>query len=398
MVDTDILIIGGGTVGSVVARGLLKHTSLSVTMIEANSYSHTQHHPGFDDRVIALAKRTVDELAALDVHVSRVGSVPIQHIQVSDKGAAGLCRLTANDYHIPSFGEVVSLRRLGEALQLREDTSRFTLRCPAAVTHTSRTQQGVTVTLDDHSTITAKLIVLADGGRSLVHQQLGFERTVDDYQQTAIVVNVLTSEPHEHRAYERFTAHGPVAFLPFNPESSDNAMNAHGFSVVWTLPHDMAKNMMAVNDRAFTLALQQAFGWRQGAITQLGKRFSYPLSLQQTKRVCTHRAVVCGNAAQTLHPIAGQGFNLGLRDAVSLVSCLKSAKDPGTFSVLSRYQQLRSNDKQRTISLTDGLVRLFSNDSLGLIALRNVGLMTMDNCTYLKQHFVRQATGFAQSS
>ncbi|MEG3765604.1 2-octaprenyl-6-methoxyphenyl hydroxylase [Alteromonas sp. 14N.309.X.WAT.G.H12] len=398
MVDTDILIIGGGTVGSVVARGLLKHTSLSVTMIEAKSYSHTQLHPGFDERVIALAKRTVDELAALDVHASRVGSVPIHHIQVSDKGAAGLCRLNARDYHIDSFGEVVSLRRLGEALQLRDNTPRFTLRCPATVTATSRTQQGVTVTLDDHSSITAKLLVLADGGRSLVHEQLGFERTVDDYQQTAIVVNVLTTEPHQHRAYERFTAQGPVAFLPFNPEFADSATNAHGFSVVWTLAPAMADAMMAASDSKFIYALQQAFGWRQGAITQIGKRFSYPLSLQQTKGVYTHRAVVCGNAAQMLHPIAGQGFNLGLRDAVSLVESLKDVDDPGAFSVLSTYQQARRRDKQTTITLTDGLVHLFSNDSPGLVALRNVGLMAMDNCPYLKQHFVRQATGFAQSS
>ncbi|MBU2979373.1 2-octaprenyl-6-methoxyphenyl hydroxylase [Alteromonas sp. C1M14] len=397
MVDTDVLIIGGGTVGSVVARGLLKHTSLSVTLIEANSYSHTPHHPGFDDRVIALSKRTVEELTDLGVKASSVGSVPIHHIQVSDKGAAGLCRLNAQDYQTDSFGEVVSLRRLGDALQLHDNTARFTLHCPAKVDQTSRTQNGVSVTLDNGTMITAKLLVLADGGRSFVHQQLGFERTVDDYQQTAIVVNALTAQPHHHRAYERFTHHGPVAFLPFNPESADNTANAHGFSVVWTLPPAMAENMMSATDKAFIRELQQAFGWRQGAITQVGKRFSYPLSLQQTKQVFTHRAVVCGNAAQMLHPIAGQGFNLGLRDAVSLVSCLKAKKDPGAFSVLSAYQQQRSKDKQTTISLTDGLVRLFSNDMPGLIAVRNVGLMAMDNCAYLKQQFVRQATGFARN-
>ena len=165
--------------------------------------------------------------------------------------------------------------------------------------------------------------------------------------------------------------------------------------MVWTVPPEKVNNVMSLSDNDFKRLLQQAFGWRQGAITQVGERSAYPLILKQVTTPVTHRAVVCGNAAQSLHPIAGQGFNLGLRDAIGLVKTLAKADDPGAFSVLREYQQSRSKDKQATITLTDGLVRLFSNDNRGLIGLRNVGLVAMDNCPSLKQAFVRQTTGFA---
>lgn len=395
MIQTDIVIVGGGAVGHVIARGLLAHTSFSVALVEANQYSASAHHPGFDARVIALAKRTVDELSSLGIDVSQAGAVPIRHIQVSDKGAAGLCQLDAADFHVDHFGKVVSLHQLGAALQIAPDTDGFTLLCPLTVDAVERKQDGVLLSLNDGQQVSARLVVLADGGRSGLDEQLGFERQEDDYGQTTVIVNALTQKPHNHKAYERFTSQGPLAFLPYDPGLANGQENDQGFSVVWTVPPEKVNNVMSLSDNDFKRLLQQAFGWRQGAITQVGERSAYPLILKQVTTPVTHRAVVCGNAAQSLHPIAGQGFNLGLRDAIGLVKTLAKADDPGAFSVLREYQQSRSKDKQATITLTDGLVRLFSNDNRGLIGLRNVGLVAMDNCPSLKQAFVRQTTGFA---
>ncbi|OFC71375.1 2-octaprenyl-6-methoxyphenyl hydroxylase [Alteromonas confluentis] len=395
MIQTDIVIVGGGAVGHVIARGLLAHTSFSVALVEANQYSASAHHPGFDARVIALAKRTVDELSSLGIDVNHAGAVPIRHIQVSDKGAAGLCQLNASDFHVDHFGKVVSLHQLGAALQIAPDTDDFTLLCPLTVDTVERKQDGVLLSLSDGQQVSARLVVLADGGRSGLDEQLGFERQEDDYGQTAVIVNALTQKPHNHKAYERFTSQGPLAFLPYDPGLASGQENDQGFSVVWTVPPEKVDNVMSLGDNDFKRLLQQAFGWRQGAITQVGERSAYPLVLKQVTTPVTHRAVVCGNAAQSLHPIAGQGFNLGLRDAIGLVKTLAKADDPGAFSVLREYQQSRSKDKQATITLTDGLVRLFSNNNRGLTGLRNVGLVAMDNCPSLKQAFVRQTTGFA---
>ena len=395
MSEFDVVIIGGGATGNVIARGLLKHTGFSVALVEANAYTSDGSHPGFDARVIALAKRTVDELAALDIDAGSAGAVPIKHIQVSDKGAAGLCQLNADDFHVSHFGQVISLKHLGEALQIPPETPGFSLFCPLHVSSVSRTQDVTELTLSNGETLRARLVVLADGGRSPLHEELGFERTAEDYRQTAIVVNVITQKPHEHRAYERFTAEGPVAFLPYDPGFATGHRNACGFSVVWTVSPDRAETLMQSGDKAFIQALQKDFGWRQGAILQAGERTAYPLTLQRTVNTTTHRAVVCGNASQTLHPIAGQGFNLGLRDACALVAQLVDADDPGAFHVLRRYALNREQDKKATITLTDGLVRLFSNDNRGLLAARNAGLMAMDNCPSLKSFFVRQTTGFA---
>lgn len=394
MAETDVLIVGGGAVGNVIAKGLLTHTSLSVSLVEPSQYSVDGSHPGFDDRVIALAKRTVDELAELGVDTRLAGGVPIRHIQVTDQGAAGMCQMDANAHNLDRFGDVVSLSRLGLALRVEPNMPRFTLYCPASVASVTRNSDSAHVTLSSGDSCRAKLIVLADGGRSALHESLGFERQSEDYGQSAIIVNAITAEPHHHRAYERFTAQGPLAFLPFNP-GFDETRGEHGFSVVWTVPPDRADALLTAPDSIFIRALQDEFGWRQGAIEQIGKRAVYPLALSTVKNVVVHRAVTCGNASQTLHPIAGQGFNLGLRDAMGLVRALQHASDPGAFDVLRQYAQARAADKEATITLTDGLVRLFSNKNPGLMALRNLGLVAMDNSRALKQQFVRQTTGYA---
>lgn len=391
-VEVDIAILGGGVVGSVLATLLMQRTTHRVAVIDHALFSDDKRHPGFDARVIALAKNTVDVLAQAGIAVESASGLPIEHIQVSEQGHLGLCELHANDYRIESFGHVVALNQLGVTLQSELTHERLTWIAPAVVSDIKRDTSSVTLHTQDGQTINAKLIVIADGGRSPWAETLGFEQHQDDYGQTAIICNVETSEPHNNWAYERFTPNGPLAFLPF--DGGEEGSKTHGYSVVWTLEHARAKQLVSASDREFIQALQATFGYRQGMITKLGARVHYPLALQTKAQLHTHRAVVVGNAAQTLHPIAGQGFNLGLRDVAELASVLSNKTDPGETTALREYAEHRLPDRQRTVTLTDGLVRLFSNETVPLLMARNVGLTAMAHLPSMKRLFVKQSMGF----
>jgi len=396
VVSTDIAIVGGGTVGSALALGIAQCTGFDTTVIDANSLDTSATHPGFDARVIALARRTVQALGDMGVDVIEADAAPIHFIQVSDKGAAGLCQLKAEEFGLDAFGHVVALSALGAILDNALDDTPVNRLENTTVSAVHRSQDDVTLTLSDDRTLTAKLIVLADGGRSTLGEQLGFERNTDSYEQVALICNVSMSLPHKNKAYERFTTDGPLAFLPFNTPSDDSAR--HCFSVVWTVAPQQAAELKKMPEHQFLRTLQQAFGYRHGRIVKAGERASYPLALRQTDRLTTHRVAVAGNAAQTLHPIAGQGFNLGLRDAMALVKCLGTAADPGSYETLNHYATARAADRQQTIWLTDTLVRSFSNQHFPLVAGRNLGLIAMDNVRAVQQAFVRQTTGYGPAT
>lgn len=391
---TDIAIIGGGTVGSALALGITQRTGFSVTVVDANSLDNSQQHPGFDARVIALARRTVDEFTALGADVRQLNAAPIQHIQVSDKGAAGLCNLHANTFGLDAFGHVIALSALGPLLN--NAIGRAARRIEnTTVDAAQQSNEHVALSLSNGETLSARLVVLADGGRSPLAESLGFARQAETYDQVAVICNVTLSEPHHNKAYERFTADGPLAFLPFNTDKK-NAGNA--FSVVWTVRPELAEQLVAMTDAQFIRALQKAFGYRHGAIRKAGERQQYPLALRYTDRLTAHRVAVVGNAAQTLHPIAGQGFNLGLRDIIALTHTLTNNDDPGCFGALREYARARQSDRDQTIWLTDTLVRSFSNTMKPLVAGRNIGLIAMDNLHAIQQRFVRQTTGYGQST
>ncbi len=396
--QTDIAIVGGGIVGNVLARALLAKTDYQITLIDAQDFDANNIHTGFDARVLALANRTVEELSALGLQFNNSNGVPIKHIQVSDKGAAGLCQLTSETFSLPRFGRVVSLDTLGQALHKLPAHERLTRLTPVTVESAQQHQDNVTLNLSSGDTLASRLLVIADGGRSGVASQLGFERTTQDYQQTAIICNVLTSEPHLGRAYERFTPTGPLAFLPFNPDMNSTHTEQNGFSVVWTVARDEAAAVLTMSDNEVIRQLQNAFGYRQGIIEKVSQRFAYPLMLEQASQLTLHRAVVVGNAAQSLHPIAGQGFNLGLRDAMTLAESLSVTSDPGAFNTLFSYQQERMGDRTLTVSLTDSLVTLFSSTYAPMIAGRNLALMAMDNLPSVQRQFVRHTTGYGQKS
>lgn len=237
----------------------------------------------------------------------------------------------------------------------------------------SRTQQQVNVTLENGNVIAGSVLVAANGTHSALASACGVDWHQEPYEQLAVIANVATAIPHQGRAFERFTPNGPLAMLPMS----------HGrCSLVWCHPLDQRDEVLSWSDAQFCHALQAAFGWRLGRITQAGKRSAYPLALTTAAKVFSHRTVVVGNAAQTLHPIAGQGFNLGLRDVMSpaetLVAAQDAGEDIGAWHVLSRYQQRRQVDRDTTIGVTNGLVHLFANRWAPLVIGRNIGLMAME--------------------
>lgn len=402
--QSDIAIVGGGIVGNLIARGIQHHTDLSVRMFAAEQITAQPSPTGLDARVIALAKRSVDELCALNCDFSKLHATPIQTIQVTDKGHLGFSELHAKDFNLPEFGRVVSVHQLG--LQLHDTilqqslshqkraSQNFSLVAPTRVTQVQQFDDHVALSTRDGKTYRAKLLIMADGGGNDYAQKLGFTFQHKDYQQHAIITNITTDRPHNNIAYERFTNAGPVALLPY-VTSEQNSDNATSFSVVWTCTPEQAEELLTLDSSAFIRQLQTTMGWRQGKITTMSQPLSYPLALRWAPHPVTHRCVAVGNAAQTLHPIAGQGFNLGLRDAMTLVTCLKSCQDPGNFSTLNDYKIRRQQDRKQTISLTDTLVHVFANDYFSTTIGRNLALAALDNCSLAKNAFVRRTTGLA---
>ncbi|MCU5774590.1 2-octaprenyl-6-methoxyphenyl hydroxylase [Erwiniaceae bacterium BAC15a-03b] len=390
----SIIIAGGGMTGATLALAIsqLSQGRLPVTLIEATAPGD-RDHPGYDGRAIALAEGTCQQLAAINIWpLLQQCATPITHVHVSDRGHLGFVSLEAQDYAVSALGQVVELHDVGQRLfSMLQQAPGVTLRCPAAVTAVSRTRQQVTVTLDSGEQLNGQLLVAADGSRSGVAASCGIQWQTENYRQLAVIANVSTQLPHNGRAFERFTRYGPLAVLP---------MSANRCSLVWCHPLEDKARVDSWSDDEFLSQLQRAFGWRLGKFTQVGQRISYPLALQTASQNTSHRLALVGNAAQTLHPIAGQGFNLGLRDVMSLAETLATAErhqqDPGSFAVLHHYQQRRQPDRQATVGITDGLVRLFANRYKPLVVGRNLGLMAMDNLPLMRNMLAERTLGWVK--
>jgi 2-octaprenyl-6-methoxyphenol hydroxylase len=375
----SVIIVGGGMTGATLALAISHMTGgkLPVHLVEATAPDSTQH-PGFDARAIALAQGTCQQLTHIGVWPAISScATAITSVHVSDRGHAGFVTLEAEDYQIGALGQVVELHDVGQRLfALLRKAPGVTLHCPERVASFTRSAEGVSVTLESGTILDGRLLVAADGSRSRLAAQCGIVWQKEDYQQIAVIANVTTALPHNGRAFERFTQHGPLAMLPMS--------DGRG-SLVWCHPQDAQAEVEGWSDERFCNELQRAFGWRLGRITHAGKRNIYPLALTTASQFISHRVALVGNAAQTLHPIAGQGFNLGLRDVMSLAESLAAAhraeQDPGSYPVLAEYQQRRAADKAATIGVTDGLVQLFANRWAPLVVGRNLGLMAMEHFT-----------------
>ncbi|UTV28166.1 2-octaprenyl-6-methoxyphenyl hydroxylase [Photobacterium atrarenae] len=389
MKQYDVIIAGGAMAGATLAMALdkLGKGQLRIAVVEAVA-PRLDQHPGYDARSIALSLGSAEILGQIGVWQPLAElATPISHIHVSDQGHAGMVHIDAGAQAVDALGYVIELADAGALFHQRlAALAQVDLLCPATITGIERKLDGITLTLDQGEMIRGKLLVAADGALSACCEMLKIGRQEQDFDQVAIIANITTAEPHQGRAFERFTPSGPVALLPMSEGRS---------SLVWCIRPEDQQKVLSWNDDAFLSALQNAFGWRLGQLVKTGARCAYPLLLRQAQRLTSHRVAVVGNAAQTLHPIAGQGFNLGLRDVMTLaeevVQGLSRGDDPGSVAVLSRYRQRRQPDREATMTLTSGLVSLFANTSFPFVVGRNSGLMAMSMLDTIKTPLVRRA-------
>lgn len=390
----SVIIIGGGMAGATLALALSHFSQgrMKIDLVEAELPT-SANHSGFDARSIALAQGTCQRLDEIGIWSKlSAGATPITRVQVSDRGHSGFVTIDAKEYAIPALGQTIELHDTGKKLfALLANAAGVTLHCPTKMVGVNRSDEMVEIRLDNGKTLSAQLAVAADGSLSPLGKAVNINWLVEDYHQVAFIANVVMAEAHQGRAFERFTPSGPLALLP---------MSKGRCSLVWCHDDRQQKNVAAWNDADFTHQLQKAFGWRLGEVKQVGKRYSYPLKLRKAERRFSHRVALIGNAAQTLHPIAGQGFNLGIRDVMSLAEELIHAfthgKDIGSFVVLDRYNQRRNGDRDLTISLTDGLICLFANDCLPLTFGRNCAMSLMDSLPLVRDGLVRRTLGLVE--
>jgi len=388
MKQFDVVIAGGAMAGMTLALAIqnLSKGSLSVAVVEPYQVDHSAH-PGFDSRSIALSYGTVNILKQLDLwqNIAPVATA-IKHIHVSDRTHAGITEISTQEVGVEALGYVVELADVGRIYHQRlANESNVELLCPNSVTSIERDVEHSVVTLDDGEQLKCKLLVAADGAISSCCQQLGLSLTEHDFDQVAVIANITTEQAHQGRAFERFTSQGPVALLP---------MSEDRISLVWCLRPNNAEQVLQLDESEFLEQLQQAFGWRLGKMIKVGERASYPLLLRYREQNRSHRFAIVGNAAQTLHPIAGQGFNLGIRDVATLAEeIVKSPQDAGSYTVLREFKHRRTQDREATIALTSSLVHLFSNDYLTLRIGRNLGLAAMEHLPVLKTPLLQRTLG-----
>ncbi len=394
--EADVLIVGGGLAGSTLAHALAL-TPLTTVLVEARDPSQLEQ-PSFDGRATALANGSQRILASLGLWEKVAADAePIRSIHISECGRFGVARLHAQEEGVAALGYTLENRILGGALWRALDAADgFTCLAPAKLSSLTvgddRVEAEVT-TASERLSIVAKVVVAADGANSQVRRELAIATHEDSYEQQALILNCATEIPHAGRAFERFTLDGAVAFLP---------LSADRVAVVWTLSHQEAGRVAALEDEAFRRELQAAFGYRLGRITRTGSRVAYPLARLRSAEVIGLRAVLIGSAAVNLHPIAGQGFNLALRDVATLAEIFterldgqRMPDDPGSADVLDRYQRWRERDQKTVAALTHGLIRLFGYGAWPLAASRGIGLMAFDLVPGAKAALARQTMGLA---
>lgn len=393
----DIVIVGGAMTGTTLALALSAFTNGKMKIAVLERQPAKQHQQsGFDARCIALSDGSCQKFSRIilpDGHnlwqKIQPFSTHIEQIHVSDKGHSGIVEFSAREFHLQQLGAVVELQQVGQILlQAVEQSDNIDYLCPVEIAHIERSQDGVKISLKNDRTLTAQLLIGADGTKSEVASAVNIsQEMLHDYGQTAIIANVQTQQPHQNRAFERFTTEGPLALLPMK----DNLM-----SLVWCVRH--ADELLQADENSFLIRLQQQFGWRLGRFQRCGQRFAYPLTLSRAAQHVQARTVLIGNAAQTLHPIAGQGFNLGIRDVMTLANILSYAylqqQEIGDDALLQQYENKQKADQKQMIQLTDGLLTIFANNLLPLQIGRNLGLMALTQSSMLRQYFAKPTLGW----
>lgn len=385
----DVVIVGGGLVGASLAIALARHGARDVALVEAAP--PTAMPAVFDQRNLSFAAATVNALDALGVMQKlQAPTGAIRRIHISRQGDFGRVRLDAADYGRDRFGEVVVARDFGVALERRlEELPTLTRYRPATFVGLAeadgQTQRLRLRSEGGEQTLRARLLVAADGTRSAVREALGIGTQQHDYAQTLFVARIRAEQAPDGTAYERLTAQGPTALLPRGDRH---------YGIVHGVASEQADAVAALDEAAWLARVQASLGWRVGRLLASGERSAYPITRVLADAITAHRAVVLGNAAQTIHPIGAQGFNLGLRDALTLAELIEAASDPGAEDLLRCYAQRRAEDRQRTLAFSDGLARLTANPAPLMRPLRSLGMAAVDRSGALQAYLVGGAMGF----
>jgi 2-octaprenyl-6-methoxyphenol hydroxylase len=371
--NSDVLIVGAGPVGAVCALAL-QQQGVSARVLEAQPADARA-----DARILALSYGSRLILERLGVWALLDDVTPITRIHISQRGALGVARLAADETRVPALGYVLPYAELTVALKRALADAGIAVDYGVAVDHIEAGAGAATLHLSDGRSVAAPLVVVADGGRGEAPPEPRFER---DYDQMAVVCEVQTELPHANRAFERFTPEGPAALLP----------KGEGYALVWTARREDAERIAQLDDAEFLAALYRHFGGRQGLFLHATARKTFPLRLAYAGSEAADHVVRIGNAAQTLHPVAGQGFNIGLRDAWELASLCgdSSAGEIGSAAMLAAYARGRRVDVLGGLGFTDFLVRVFSNDVAPLRHARGLGLLALEVLPPLKSFVARR--------
>lgn len=399
----DLIIIGAGMVGASLVH-LLKpsiEAGMKVALVERfplNIGEADNTPPSFDGRATALSFGTHTILETLGIWKKVEGfACAIEQIQVSEHGKFAQTQIKNSDANVDALGFVIRNQHLGQGL-LANFPDQVTVLAPEhvekiSIQGNSVDEKNARLVLASGEKLEAQLVVLADGGRSGLAKQLGIESDKKSYQSHALVTSVKMDRGHKHWAYERFTQAGPLAMLPLAQDE---------FALVWTLPEDLIEEHLTIPDGELIQRLHKIFGYRAGNISTVGERASYPLALQQAKEQVRPHLVLLGNAAHGLHPVAGQGFNLALRDTAVLAEKINQAfmaqEGIGSATVLQSYLQQQSQDQRNTILASDVLPRLFSQDNSLLSVGRSAGLFAMSAAPVARKLFARHAMGLGQKA
>jgi len=387
----DLIIIGGGLAGASLACALI-NSSLKIAIVEAFELT-SDIQPSYDDRTVAVSygsRRIFNSMGlwpSLEPYAQAIDT-----IHISDRGHFGVTRLTKEQEEVEALGYVIENKRLGQQLyEAINSASNVTLFCPAQLTALRQDvdQVRIDVQIDEtQQELSGKLLIAADGNNSQVMQLLNIGSSRKSYDQVALIANITPGKKHNGVAYERFTDSGPLAFLP---------MQENRCSVVWTLDPEQADYLYSLDETDFLEQLQQRFGFRLGQLKKAGKRQLYPLFLQSATQMVHGRVAIIGNAAHSVHPVAGQGFNLALRDVALLselvVDAYKSIGDVGDQAMLQQYASLREQDVKQVYRFTDTLIRTFSNAITPIAHLRSFSLFLVDILPDIKHQLANQSMG-----
>ena len=390
--EYDVIIVGGGMVGMAAALSL-SQLNLSIVLLESQ-VAQDDSHPSYDDRTLVVNQASVSFWKNLGVWQKLNQNItPIKKVHVSNKGHFGSVNFDKDELNVDALAYIVEAKILGFALkQACEDNESITIIAPASFKQMQHKKDSVEVNYsvaESLHTISAKLMLAADGIQSGIRQQLGLETIIKSYQRTAIICNITPEHKHNNCAFERLTDKGPTALLPF-------VNNRCGF--VWTVEENQAQEILDLSDEDFIQKAQQQFGYRLGKFIKAGKRSSYPLYLVTVPQQVKNRVILIGNAAHGMSPVSAQGLNLAVRDVARLFDVLQEiiqkAQDIGTDESLNSYQKAINTDQQQTMRYTDDLMSWFKIDEPIIASIRSIGMFTLNQSNHLKQELFHRASGY----